>query len=125
MSTTSLGLELRRLREQAGYTLRGLGAKLDVSAAHLSDIEHNHRRPSEQLLRGLAYELRGTGATFTALEVHLTGIDAQTAVWASITPGVRELFRRVRESGLRPTDLLRALERAITRRNSGGSRQGR
>ena len=125
MSATSLSSELRRLREQSGYTLRGLGTKLDVSAAHLSDIEHNRRRPSEKLLTGLAYELRGGGTTFSALEVHLTGIDAQTVVWASVTPGVRELFRRVRESGLRPRDLLRALERAITRRNSGGNRQGR
>ena len=124
MSTTSLGLELRRLREQAGYTLRGLGAKLDVSAAHLSDIEHNRRRPSEALLAGLAYELRGGGTTFSELEVHLTGIDAKTVAWASITPGVRKLFRTVRESGVRPLALLRPLKRAITHLSSGRGRKG-
>ena len=122
MRATSLSLEIRRLRAQSGYSLRGLGSRLDVSAAHLSDIEHNRRRPSEQLLRGLAYELRGTGTTFGALEVHLTGIDAKTLKWASITPGVRMLFRRVRESGLRPRDLLPPLEKAITRLSGGGSR---
>ena len=115
MKATSLSLEIRRLREQSGYSLRGLGSKLDVSAAHLWDIEHNRRRPSEKLLRGIAHELRGTGTTFKALEVYLTGIDAQTVEWAAITPGVRVLFRRVRESGLRPPDLLRGMEKVITR----------
>jgi len=122
MKTTSLSLEIRRLREQSGYSLRSLGTKLDVSAAHLSDIEHNRRRPSEKLLRGIAYELRGTGATFETLEVYLTGIDAETVEWASITPGARVLFRRVRESGLQPPDLLRGMEKVITRLRRGGSR---
>lgn len=125
MSTTSLSLEIRRLREQSGYTLRGLGARLGVSASHLSDIEHNRRRPSEKLLRGLAHELRATGTTFETLEVHLTGIDARTLEWASITPGVRMLFRRLRESGQRPLELLRALERVLTRLGGGRKRNGR
>ena len=122
MKATSLSLEIRRLREQSGYSLRGLGSKLDVSAAHLSDIEHNRRRPSEKLLRGIAHELRGTGTTFKALEVYLTGIDAKTVEWAAITPGVRTLFRRTRESGLQPPDLLRGMEKVIARLRKGGSR---
>ena len=125
MSTTSLSQEIRKLREQSGYSLRGLGSRLGVSASHLSDIEHDRRRPSEKLLRGIAHELRATGATFETLEVHLTGIDASTLAWASITPGVRMLFRRVRESGLRPRVLLGALEKAIARLGRGGSRDDR
>lgn len=125
MSASTLSLEIRRLREQSGFTLRGLGARLGVSASHLSDIEHNRRRPSEKLLRGLAHELRATGTTFDALEVHLTGIDATTLEWASVTPGVRLLFRAARESGLRPLVLLRALRSAISRlRGRGGSSEG-
>ena len=114
MSATSLSLEIRLMREQSGYSLRALGSRLGVSAAHLSDIEHDRRRPSEKLLRGIAHELRQTGTTFEALEARLTGIDARTVEWAAITPGARTLFRRVRESGLRPLDLLRALEKIIT-----------
>ena len=119
----SLSLEIRRLRERSGYSLRGLGSRLHVSAAHLSDIEHNRRRPSEKLLRDIAYELRGMGATFEALELHLTGIDSKTREWAGVTPGARVLFRKVRESGLRMPDLLLALERVIARLRGGGRRR--
>jgi transcriptional regulator with XRE-family HTH domain len=125
MSTTSLSFEIQRLRAQSGYSLRGLGSRLGVSASHLSDIEHDRRRPSERLLRALAHELRATGTTFEALEAHLTGIDTRTVEWASITPGVRKLFRRMRESGLRPLDLLRALERVIARLSGGAARRRR
>ncbi len=66
MKTADLGQELRRLRQEAGLTLRGLAATLGVSAAHLSDIEHNHRRPSDDLLRKIARALRKAGATFAS-----------------------------------------------------------
>jgi transcriptional regulator with XRE-family HTH domain len=125
MSTTTLSLEIRRLRERSGYSLRGLGSRLHVSASHLSDIEHDRRRPSEKLLKGLAYELRETGTTFAALEAQLTGIDAKTVEWAAITPGVRPLFRRLQESGLLPPDLLRVVDRAISRFRGGGRPKGR
>ena len=124
MSASTLSLEIRRLREQSGLTLRGLGAQVGVSASHLSDIEHNRRRPSEKLLRALAHELRASGATFDGLEEHLTGIDAKTLAWASITPGVRMLFRAARESGLRPLVLLHALRRAIGRLRGHGGQSG-
>lgn len=124
VSTTSLSLEIRRLREQSGCTLRGLGARLGVSASHLSDIEHDRRRPSEALLRRIAHELRTTGASFEALEAHLTGIDAETLEWAAVTPGVRVLFRRLRESGRRPLELLLALESSLPRLGGGRKRNG-
>ncbi len=44
MKTNDLGREIRRLRLEAGLALRGLGSALEVSAARLSDIEHNRRR---------------------------------------------------------------------------------
>jgi len=125
MSTSTLSLEIRKLREQSGLTLRGLGAQLGVSASHLSDIEHDRRRPSEKLLRGLAHELRATGTTYDALEQHLTGIDASTLEWASVTPGVRMLFRASRESGLRPLVLLGALRSAISRLRGRSGKPGR
>lgn len=68
MKTLDLGQEIRRLRKETGFTLRGLAATLAVSPAHLSDIEHNRRRPSDELLRKIAHALRRTGATFDSLE---------------------------------------------------------
>jgi transcriptional regulator with XRE-family HTH domain len=113
MSTTNLGPEIRRLRLLAGSTLRGLATQLEVSPAHLSDVEHDRRRPSEPLLRRIAHELRGVGATFAALELLVTGIDPRTREWAAATPGARALLRTVLDSGQDPQELMRALEKTI------------
>lgn len=116
MSTPYLGQEIRRLRLEAGYTLRGLAADLGVSAAHMSDIEHNRRRPSEKLLRKIADKLRKTGATYESLETLLSGIDAKTREWASSTPGARTLLRRLREADVDPKEINRALEKLLGRK---------
>lgn len=115
MSPTYLGEEIRRLRLQAGYTLRGLAADLGVSAAHMSDIEHNRRRPSEKLLRKIADKLRKTGATYESLEKLLSGIDSKTREWASSTPGARTLLRRLLEADVDPQEIHRALEKVLGR----------
>lgn len=114
--SSHLGQEVRRLRLRAGTTLRGFAAKLVISAAHLSDIEHNRRRPSEKLLRKIAHELRGVGATHESLERLATGIDPEAREWVTSTPGARAVLRRLVQSGLDPEDLLRALEKTIARK---------
>ena len=113
MKGPHLGQELQRLRKKAGFSLRGFAGKLGTSAAHLSDIEHNRRRPSEELLQGIAHELRGVGATFASLELLVTGLDRETREWAASTPGARAVLRRVLESGRRPDEILRALDKAF------------
>jgi transcriptional regulator with XRE-family HTH domain len=115
MSRSDLGQELRRLRQEAGSTLRGLAATLDISPAHLSDIEHNRRRPSDELLRKIASALRKSGATFDALERLATGLDPDTREWAATTPGVRRLLRALKQSGRNPLDVLLLLEEIIGR----------
>ena len=110
---------------QAGITLRGLAAKLHVSPAHLSDLEHNRRRPSEKLLRKIAHELRGVGATFESLEERLTGIDSETREWAASTPGARALFRSLLESGRDPLEIHRALETLLGSNPKGKGRRAR
>jgi transcriptional regulator with XRE-family HTH domain len=125
MKTPQLGQEIRRLRLEAGITLRRLAAKLEVSAAHLSDIEHNRRRPSEKLLRLISRELSAVGATFDALEVLLTGIDPDTRDWVASTPGVRKLLRAVKESGQHPHDVLRALEKVVAPKKKSRKRPAR
>lgn len=116
LRTPCLGEEIRRLRLQAGYTLRGLAADLDVSAAHISDIEHNRRRPSEKLLRRIAEKLRKTGATYESLERLLSGIDSETREWAASTPGARALLRRLLEAEMDPQEVHLALEKLLGRK---------
>lgn len=125
MKTPFLGQEIRRLRLMAGITLRGLAAKLEISAPHLSDIENNRRRPSEKLLRAIVRELRSVGATFDALDLLRTGIDAETREWAASTPGVSKLLRAVRDSGSHPHEILRFLEEHVAGKKSGASRKAR
>jgi transcriptional regulator with XRE-family HTH domain len=125
MATSDLGQEIRRLRKEAGITLRGLGAMLGVSAAHLSDIEHNRRRPSDDLLRKIAHALRKTGGTYESLEHLATGLDADTREWVASTPGIRKLLRVLKQSGRHPLDILPALEKVVGRRNSGKGRKAR
>jgi transcriptional regulator with XRE-family HTH domain len=118
MKRSDLGKEIRRLRKEADMTLRGLAATLEISAAHLSDIEHNRRRPSDDLLRKIARSLRKTGATFEALEHLATGLDPDTREWAASTPGVRKLLRTLRQSGQHPLDILPTLEKAVERKKT-------
>ena len=124
-ASEDLGQELRRLRKEAGITLRGLAARLEVSAAHLSDIEHNRRRPSDDLLRKIARALRKTGATFDSLEHFATGLDPDTREWAASTPGVRKLLRMLKQSGQNPLDILPDLEKVVGRKRGRTRRQAR
>ena len=125
MNPPHLGEEIRRLRLRAGFTLRGLASDLDVSAAHMSDIEHNRRRPSEKLLRKIADKLRKVGATFESLEQLLSGIDTKTREWAASTPGARALLHRLLEADRDPQEIHRALEKLLGPRRKGkGSRAG-
>src|SRR6185295_1239844 len=119
MNPPNLGEEIRRLRLRAGFTLRGLAAGLDVSAAHLSDIEHNRRRPSEKLLRKIADKLRKVGATYDALEQLISGIDTKTREWAASTPGARALLRLLLEAGRDPQEIHRALVKLLGPRRKG------
>ena len=125
MTPPHLGQEIRRLRLRAGFTLRGLAADLEVSAAHMSDIEHNRRRPSEKLLRKIADRLRKVGATYDSLEQLISGIDTKTREWAASTPGARALLRRLLEADVDPQKIHRALEKLLgPRRKAKGSRPG-
>jgi len=106
------GSEIRKLRLQAGLTLRGLARRLEVSAAHLSDIERDHRRPSDTLLERIVSELRDEGAEAPVLLLLLTGLDEVTRHWVTTTPGVRALLHRCIRTGLPPADLIAILDEA-------------
>jgi len=125
MTQPHLGEEIRRLRLRAGFTLRGLAADLGISPAHMSDVEHNRRRPSEKLLRKIADRLRKVGATYDSLEQLVSGIDTKTREWAASTPGARALLRRLLEADQDPQKIHRALEKLLgPRQKRKSSRAG-
>jgi transcriptional regulator with XRE-family HTH domain len=125
MTRPHLGEEIRRFRLLAGYTLRGLAADVGVSAAHLSDIEHNRRRPSEKLLRKLADKLRKVGATYDSLEKLISGIDYVTREWAATTPGARALLRRLLDADREQQAIQKAMEKLLgPRRKKKSARAG-
>jgi transcriptional regulator with XRE-family HTH domain len=109
MSRT-LGTEIRRLRTDAGLTLRDFAKRLEISAAYQSDIEHDRRRPPDPLLKRMVGLLRHVGADLVALQQLDTRLEPDLKVWASATPGIREMLRKVRDSGQDPREIIRQLE---------------
>jgi len=108
----SLGQEIRRLRTKAEYTLRKFALDLGISAAYVSDIEHDRRRPPDQLLKRMVEILAKAGASYEALQKLDTRMDPDVRLWANATPGVREMLRMIRETGQDPREILRKLEEA-------------
>lgn len=49
--------QVRRARLKAGLTLKQLGARIDRSESHLSDIERGRRNAPSELLDSIAHEL--------------------------------------------------------------------
>jgi len=111
----TLGREIRRLRTNAGTTLRGLARTVGVSAPHLSDIEHDRRRPSKELLKKIVSELQSAGATHAGLDRLDARFESDLQEWAASTPEVRILLRKVKESGLPIADVIKAVERTVQR----------
>src|SRR5688572_916128 len=98
----TLGQEIMRLRMLGGITLRRFAELIDVSAAYVSDIEHDRRRPSDDVLRRMAKQLKHVGATFEGLDRLNSRIDPDLQKWISNTPTVRQMLREVKKSGQDP-----------------------
>jgi transcriptional regulator with XRE-family HTH domain len=110
---TTLGREIRRLRTLSGTSLRGFARIIGVSAPHLSDIERDRRRPSRELLRTIAHELHGVGASHANLDRLDARFEADLLEWTSQTPEVRILLRKIKESGRPITEILKLLEKRL------------
>lgn len=106
----SLGLEILRLRTLSGTTLRAFAERVGVSAPYISDIEHERRRPSDEVLRKIAEELKSVGATYEALDKLNTRLDRDLQAWVADNPAVRQMLRQVKQSGRDPRDILKQLE---------------
>ena len=55
--TQRIGEKIRELREEQDISLREFAKNLDLSAAHMSDIELGRRYPSPELLKRIAGKL--------------------------------------------------------------------
>jgi transcriptional regulator with XRE-family HTH domain len=106
----TLGQEIMRLRMLAGITLRRFAELVEVSAAYVSDIEHDRRRPSDDVLRRMVKELKHVGATFDGFDKLNSRIDPDLQKWISNTPTVRQMLREVKKSGQDPLDVIRRLQ---------------
>jgi transcriptional regulator with XRE-family HTH domain len=109
----TLGTEIRRLRMLGGTTLRKFAQGIGVSAPHLSDIEHDRRRPSKEVLQRIARGLQPVGATHDSLERLDARFESDLQEWASHTPEVRMMLRVVKESGRPVAEVLRELEHML------------
>ena len=114
-----LGAEIRRLRLAADLSVRELARRLKVSAAHLSDIEHRRRMPSDELLRSIARELRGSGATYEQLRQHDPRLEEDLEAWVASSPEVRQLLREAKDTGRSAREVLQDL-RGLLREDPGG-----
>ncbi len=109
----TLGNEIQRLRMAAELTLRGLAQKVEISAAFLSDIERDRRRPSEEVLRRIAREL--PGATYEDLDLLNTKLEQDLQRMVAETPEARQLLRTVFDGKENPRDVLRRLQKELSK----------
>src|SRR4051812_20365983 len=114
---TTLGKEIQRLRAQAEFTLRGFAKTIAISAAFLSDIERDRRRPSEEVLRRIAKHLPGT--TYEELDTLNTKLEQDLQRMVSESPEARQLLRTVFESDRDPREVLRELQKQLPKRKGG------
>lgn len=115
----SLGGTIRKLRLKAEITLRELARRVEVSPAHLSDIEHGRRMPSDDLLRRIVRELNDVGAAYVELRILKPQLEDDLERWVTESSEVRQLLREAKDSGRSAREMLDRLRRA-TRRQSRG-----
>lgn len=115
----TLGRAIRRLRTEAGHTLRGFAKMIGISAAHQSDIEHGRRLPGDAVLRETAKVLRHVGASYESLRALDARLESDLQEWLQRTPEAGQLLRRVRDSGRSPREVLEELKQVLNREDQG------
>ena len=116
MSNESLGKSIRRLRLEAGYTLRGFADLVAISPAYQSDIEHNRRVPTDDILRKTAEVLgRRISVTFDDLRNLSARIEPDLHDLVRRTPEVNQLLRQVKQTGRPAGEVIRQLQDQLRR----------
>jgi transcriptional regulator with XRE-family HTH domain len=104
----NLGQRIRELREQNDYSLREFAKKMDISAAHQSDIELGRRFPSEDLLAKTAPVLKTTVEELLRYDTRAPIEDLKRI--AEEQPAYGFALRKMMEQDVRPDDILKWLE---------------
>jgi transcriptional regulator with XRE-family HTH domain len=86
----SLGLRIYQLRETKQITLRALARAADISAPYLSDIEHDRRKPNDEVLKRIAKALNHSVHELTSLILSKDLIKQ-----VSVDPEIIELLHRI------------------------------
>ena len=111
MPKESLGTAIRRLRTLADYKLRGFAEHVEISAAYLSDIEHDRRVPTEDVLRRIATLLsKRVPVTYEELQSLSARLETDLQKMVQQTPEVGQLLREVKQTGRAARDVIRELQ---------------
>lgn len=111
--TKTLGRYIRELRDQADISLREFAGKIEVSAAHLSDIELGRRFPSPELLERIARKL---GVPISELEGHdsrppVDDIRRLSEADPAFGFAFRQLIDHVNDKKLTADEMLKSMEK--------------
>lgn len=120
-----LSEEIRALRLEAGFTLREFGRRTNISAAHLSDIEHGRRLPSDEYLERIAKVLQRVGGSYEHFKSLDARLDPELSEWVSENPEMGQMLREAKSSGRDPKEILDRLRESLQederRKKKGGS----
>lgn len=108
-----LGATIRKLRLKADITLRELARRVEISASHLSDIEHGRRMPSDEALQRIANELAEVGASYDDLRLLKPQLEDDLEAWVTSSSEVRQLFRVAKDSGLTAREMMARIREGL------------
>jgi transcriptional regulator with XRE-family HTH domain len=112
----TFGRWIRDSRVALRKSLRDVAGKLDIAPSYLSDIEHDRRVPSEEVLRGLAKEL---SLDFEEAITRAGRVGDEAEQYLRQIPEARVLLRRASEAKLSAEDLKKLIARVgdLSKRN--------
>jgi HTH-type transcriptional regulator, competence development regulator len=119
MTSESLGQTIRQLRLAADYKLREFATLIELSAAYLSDIEHDRRNPTDDVLRNIAAVLgKRVEVTYEALRSLSARLETDVQRMVQQNPEVGQLLREVKQTGRPARDVIRELQEHLRRLES-------
>jgi transcriptional regulator with XRE-family HTH domain len=116
MTKESLGQTIRKLRLSADYKLREFATLIDLSAAYLSDIEHDRRNPTEDVLKKIVAVLgKRIKVTYEELLSLSPRLETDLQRMVQQNPEVGQLLREVRQTGRPAREVIRELQEHLRR----------
>jgi transcriptional regulator with XRE-family HTH domain len=116
MTSESLGQTIRQLRLAADYKLREFATLVGLSAAYLSDIEHDRRNPTEDVLRNIAAVLaKRVEVTYETLRSLSARLETDLQRMVQQNPEVGQLLREVKQTGRPAREVIRELQEHLRR----------